>query len=72
MLPEKTPEAFVSVRVRAPSATDPLPAMPVSDAPFVVAEMSSAPLLVTPLDAATLPPPLSLSVAPLSTTVAPV
>ena len=72
MTPENTPDAFVRVRVRPPSATLPPPARLATDAPLVVAEMSSVPLLVTPLDAATLPPPVSASVAPLSMVVVPV
>ncbi len=60
--PANAPEALVSVSVRLPSATVPVPDRFLIAAPAVVAEMSNAPLAITLLELAMLPVPDSASV----------
>ena len=70
--PDKVPLAAVSVRVFAPSATEPEPEIDVIDAPAVVAAILNAPESATPLEAAIEPVPLSANVLPVAMEVAPV
>ena len=69
--PEYVLDAFVSVRVRAPSVTPPAPDSVAIEAPEVVPEISKVPASATPLDVA-IEPEVNSANVPALIVVAPV